>query len=445
MKPIKFSIAAGKFKKILKAIENTTAKEGASGETRQKLCGVLLEFEEDEIRFISSNGVILAIQTVKVKMQDFSGVFSCFIPFRRKGFQEIDYSKLNVLEDFKIKTEKADIFFLVDEKTCEIAFAGKKYKYESVLKYPDYKQAIQKTLFSFEIKTKSFIDAITRSLIYANKTANTVNFQVENNTLHVKAKDTDYGHSSHEWYDIETNKNTPKDFEFALNGKFAKTVFSVLSDCEYISINFSGATNAFTSSCHTTDIRTFILLMPTMLEEAKREKYSKGNMEKTYPNLENEQENEKTTPDVVFLNKVIEIDETAFEPFDKGDYKEFSDKVNAFLKQYWRSENDFDTITNTQSGFVIGFDNTGIDELSGARRGETKMKALSQIKRIIEDASLFTVREDKTNNTDFLAIYTFIAYIKYKGIAYEYQFVVKHKVKGKFIYAVNLDIRKPLN
>ncbi len=158
-----------------------------------------------------------------------------------------------------------------------------------------------------------------------------------------------------------------------------------------------------------------------------------------------QKEKKEKKEDVIFLNKVIEIDEDAFEPFDKGNYKEFSDKVDAFLRQYWRSENDFDTITNTQSGFVIGFDNTGIDELSGARRGETKMKALSQIKRIIEDGTLFTVREDKRNADNILAIYTFITYIKYKGQSYEYQFVVKHKPHGKFIYAVNLRIDKPLN
>lgn len=148
---------------------------------------------------------------------------------------------------------------------------------------------------------------------------------------------------------------------------------------------------------------------------------------------------------VVSLNKVIEIDEDAFEPFDKGDYKEFADKVDAFLRQYWRSENDFDTIKNTQSGFIIGFDNVGIKELANARRGETKMKALSQIKRIIEDAILFEVREDKKEAENILAIYKFLSFISYKGQTFEYQFVVKHKAQGKFIYAVNLDIRKPLN
>jgi DNA polymerase III sliding clamp (beta) subunit (PCNA family) len=145
------------------------------------------------------------------------------------------------------------------------------------------------------------------------------------------------------------------------------------------------------------------------------------------------------------LNKVIEIDEKVFEPFDKKNYKEFSSKVNAFLKQYWRSENDFDCIKNIQSGFDICFDNVGIKELSEARRGETKMKALSQIKSIIEDAILFTAREENKNDKDVLAVYTFLTYIKYKDKTYEYYFIVKHRAKAKFIYAVSLNVNNPLN
>ena len=144
------------------------------------------------------------------------------------------------------------------------------------------------------------------------------------------------------------------------------------------------------------------------------------------------------------LNKVIEIDKDAFEPFDKGNYKEFSEKVNAFLRQYWRNETDFDIIKNTQTGFEIGFDNTGIAELSEARRGETKMKALSKIKQIIEDAILFDVKEDKNNNSFFIAIYKFLSFIKYDGLTYEYKSVVKQSSAGKFIYATSIDVRKPL-
>jgi hypothetical protein len=167
--------------------------------------------------------------------------------------------------------------------------------------------------------------------------------------------------------------------------------------------------------------------------------------EPTLPKTPKEDKKEGFEDGVKTLNKVIEIDEKVFEPFDKKNYKEFSSKVNAFLKQYWRSEKDFDCIKNIQSGFDICFDNTGISELSEARRGEAKMKALSQIKSIIEDAILFTVREDKKNDNKVLAVYTFLTYIKYKEKTYEYYFTVKHRANAKFIYSVSLNIKKPLN
>lgn len=143
----------------------------------------------------------------------------------------------------------------------------------------------------------------------------------------------------------------------------------------------------------------------------------------------------------VAIDHIIDIPDDAFEPH--VDWKELQKKSRQFLKDNFQHGDDYDCITNIQTGFPVCFYGKGIGKLTNVL-GELKLKSLIKIEDIIKYGKLISIEEAQNSHEKVLSVYLFVSFIRFKGEVFQYVFFVKHKEEKAFLYEGVIKIEKPL-
>lgn len=149
-------------------------------EMRPAMMGTLLEFVDEGLRFVATDGHRLVNMLMKGVGQ---GVDNQYI-IPEKAVTVL--SKLVDDNAVKVYLSKTHVSFILKDIELITRLIGQKY--------PDYKSVIPlENEFHMKVKTKELQDAIKRMMLFSTSTTRRVKFSVADNKLEISAEDHDMG------------------------------------------------------------------------------------------------------------------------------------------------------------------------------------------------------------------------------------------------------------
>jgi len=149
------------------------------------MTGTLLEFSEDGLRFVATDGHRLVKYINKNIKSDALQQF--VIPERAISV----LSKLLTDSEVKIRLSKTYISFYIEELEFISRLIGEKYpSYNSVIPLENENK--------LKLKTAELLSAIKRMMLFSTANSKQVRFSIGENTLEVSAEDVDHGSSAKE-------------------------------------------------------------------------------------------------------------------------------------------------------------------------------------------------------------------------------------------------------
>lgn len=228
-----------------------TAFAMSKEEMRPAMMGTLLEFAEEGLRFVATDGHRL-------------------VNFLMKGVGEgiddqyiIPEKAVNVLakivdeQIIKVYLSKTHISFVLKDIELITRLIGQKY--------PDYKSVIPlENEFKMKIKTKELQNAIKRMMLFSTSNTRRVKFSVESNKLEISAEDLDLGTSGKESLYCEYD-GTPLSIGF--NAAYVNDMLAHNPNEEELVFNLHSPTKAVIIKPvkEKEDIDLLMLLMPVRL------------------------------------------------------------------------------------------------------------------------------------------------------------------------------------
>jgi len=170
---------------VLKKSIDQTSFAVSKEDMRPAMTGTLLEFSEDGLRFVATDGHRLVKYINKNIKSDALQQF--VIPERAISV----LSKLLTDSEVKIRLSKTYISFYIEELEFISRLIGEKYpSYNSVIPLENENK--------LKLKTAELLSAIKRMMLFSTANSKQVRFSIGENTLEVSAEDVDHGSSAKE-------------------------------------------------------------------------------------------------------------------------------------------------------------------------------------------------------------------------------------------------------
>jgi len=211
----------------LKSAFDTSAFAMSKEEMRPAMMGTLLEFEEEGLRFVATDGHRL-----------------------------VNLLKKGIHADFLEEDDKKEVKYVIPEKAITVLqkildnthMSFKLSDIELITrlisqKYPEYRSVIPlENEFELKLKTKDLLAAIKRMMLFSvSSSTRRVKFSITENNLEISAEDVDMGNSGKEHIECEYN-GTPIDIGF--NAQYVNDILSHLTSEEKIVFKLHSANKA---------------------------------------------------------------------------------------------------------------------------------------------------------------------------------------------------------
>jgi DNA polymerase-3 subunit beta len=214
-------------KTLITAINRTIFAAG-NDDLRPVMSGIYFEFFEDNVRFVATD----AHRLVRYARNDVqAGSSAQFI---------VPKKPLNLLKNAASQAERVSMSY-TESNAC--------FRFDEVTiicrliegKYPNYEAVIPKENPNrMVINRQSFLQAIRRVSIFANKTTHQVRLKLAGSELHVSAEDLDFSNEANERLSCSY---TGEDMEIGFNSRFLMDMLNNLSSTE-ISLELSAPNRA---------------------------------------------------------------------------------------------------------------------------------------------------------------------------------------------------------
>jgi len=223
-------------------------------EMRPAMMGTLLEFEEDGLRFVATDGHRLANllkKTIKpeIKIEEKYVIPEKAISVLQKILDE---------KDVKLYISNTHISFKLNDIELITRLIGQKY--------PEYRSVIPlENEFELKLKTKELLSAIKRMILFSTASSTRrVKFSISENSLEISAEDVDMGNFGKEKIAC-TYDGTP--IEIGFNSQYVNDVLSHLVAEEEIIFKLHSANKAviIVPSVKSDKQNLMMLIMPVRL------------------------------------------------------------------------------------------------------------------------------------------------------------------------------------
>ena len=215
----------------LKHAFDTTSFAMSKEEMRPAMMGTLLEFEEEGLRFVATDGHRLSNLLKKTIKVDTPIEEKYIVP--EKAISVLQ--KILDDKDIKVFMSNTHISFKLNDIELISRLIGQKY--------PEYRSVIPlENEFELKLKTKELLTAIKRMMLFsATSSTRRVKFSISENTLEISAEDVDMGNFGKENIMCEYN-GTP--IEIGFNSQYVNDVLSHLQTEESIIFKLHSANKA---------------------------------------------------------------------------------------------------------------------------------------------------------------------------------------------------------
>lgn len=215
----------------LKHAFDTTSFAMSKEEMRPAMMGTLLEFEEEGLRFVATDGHRLS-NLLKRTIKSETPIEEKYI-IPEKAISVLQ--KILDEKDIKVYMSNTHISFKLNDIELISRLIGQKY--------PEYRSVIPlENEFELKLKTKELLTAIKRMMLFsATSSTRRVKFSISENTLEISAEDVDMGNFGKENIMCEYN-GTP--IEIGFNSQYVNDVLSHLVSEEEIIFKLHSANKA---------------------------------------------------------------------------------------------------------------------------------------------------------------------------------------------------------
>jgi len=241
------TIGGSELKKVFEKTSFAMSKE----EMRPAMMGTLIEFSDDGMRFVATDGhrlVNFLKQNIKLNITD-----QYIIPERAVTV----LAKILDEKDTKIILSKTHISFTLNDMELITRLIGQKY--------PDYNSVIpMENEFYLEVNTKELHDAIKRMMLFSTTNTRRVKFSITNNSVIISAEDPDIGASGEESVICKYSGDA---IDIGFNSAYVNDILSHLISEENIKLKLHSPTKAviFVPTVNKEKEDLMMLLMPVRL------------------------------------------------------------------------------------------------------------------------------------------------------------------------------------
>ncbi len=237
---------------ILSEAINKTIFAVSNDELRPAMSGVLVQLNEQNITFVSTD----AHRLVRYRRTDVGAEKSTSIILPKKALTLLKSSLPSDETTVSIEYNNTNAFFqfgsinlicrLVDER------------------YPDYEAVIpQVNPNKLTVDRSLFLNILRRVVIFANKTTHQVRLKINGSELHISAEDLDFSNEAHERLSCQFEGD---DMEIGFNAKFLVEMLNNLN-CEEVVLEMSSPNRAglLVPAVKADNEDILMLVMPVML------------------------------------------------------------------------------------------------------------------------------------------------------------------------------------
>jgi DNA polymerase-3 subunit beta len=237
---------------ILSEAINKTIFAVSNDELRPAMSGVLVQLNEQNITFVSTD----AHRLVRYRRTDVGAEKSTSIILPKKALTLLKSSLPSDDTTVSIEYNNTNAFFqfgsinlicrLVDER------------------YPDYEAVIpQINPNKLTVDRSLFLNILRRVVIFANKTTHQVRLKINGSELHISAEDLDFSNEAHERLSCQFEGD---DMEIGFNAKFLVEMLNNLN-CEEVVLEMSSPNRAglLVPAVKADNEDILMLVMPVML------------------------------------------------------------------------------------------------------------------------------------------------------------------------------------
>lgn len=197
-------------------------------EMRPAMMGTLFEFNENGLRFVTTDGHRL----VNLLYKNVKSVFSNSYVVPERAVSVL--SKILDEKDVLIRMNKSFMSFKLNDIELITRLISQKY--------PDYASVIPlENELTLKVKTKELLDSIKRMMIFSTSTTKRVKFSIKEKELEISAEDLDLNASGEEKVKCEFNGDN---LEIGFNCAYVHDVLSHLTSEEEIIFKLHSATKA---------------------------------------------------------------------------------------------------------------------------------------------------------------------------------------------------------
>ncbi len=215
----------------LKNAFDTTSFAMSKEEMRPAMMGTLLEFEEEGLRFVATDGHRLSNLLKKTIKSEMEIEEKYVVP--EKAISVLQ--KILDNKDINVYISKTHISFKLDDIELITRLIGQKY--------PEYRSVIPlENEFELKVKTKELLTAIKRMMLFsAASSTRRVKFSISENSLEISAEDVDMGNFGKEKVACNYEGNS---IDIGFNSQYVSDVLSHLVSQEEIIFKLHSANKA---------------------------------------------------------------------------------------------------------------------------------------------------------------------------------------------------------
>ncbi len=197
-------------------------------EMRPAMMGTLFEFNDNGLRFVTTDGHRL----VNLLYKNIKSVFSNSYVVPERAVSVL--SKILDEKDVRIRMNKAYMSFKLNDIELITRLISQKY--------PDYASVIPlENELMLKVNTKEILDSIKRMMLFSTSTTKRVKFSIKEKEIEISAEDLDLGASGEEKVSCEFSGDS---LEIGFNCAYVQDVLSHLTSEEEIIFKLHSATKA---------------------------------------------------------------------------------------------------------------------------------------------------------------------------------------------------------
>ena len=237
---------------VLSRAINHTLFATSNDDLRPSMSGVYLNFSEDNLTFVSTDGHRL----IRYKRNDINTNAKDSIIIPKKGLNLLKSSLPSETEDVNVDFNQSNISFKYGEIQLYCRLIDERFPdYENVIPLDNHNHVV--------IERQELLSSLKRISIYANKTTNQVRFSVQQNELRISAEDLEFSNEANETISCE---HEGEDIEIGFNARFLiEMLNNINAESIVLQLSLPNKAGLIIPKDTTEEEDLLMLIMPVML------------------------------------------------------------------------------------------------------------------------------------------------------------------------------------